>query len=219
MPERSFFQNALTNFTNEAANGGAIRHLTDMGYSTKQIMERLDFPASFERVQKEMWNRLIETGILLLEEPDGTTGKKVSYVREYNEYGRASFRRVSEPQRSGGPIRWKEITVRRDPEALWDMLREKLAVNGEDASYVSCDFGLLEHREPGRFEELLQKLDEAQREYLRDLPWVDRRVYHRLDERMRSVLMRLAGSESCGGEYFFLKTGEKVCFCGEEKML
>lgn len=212
MPEQSFFYNALTNYTNEVANGGAIRHLTDMGYSARQIMEQLDFPAPFERVQKEMWNRLLETEVILIDEPDGITREKASYVREYNEYGKASFRRVVESKKSGGPIRWKEIYIERKQDSFLDILQEKISVNGEEHSYVSCDFGLIEHREPKRFQELLQKLDEAQREYLQDLPWIDRRVYHRLDARMRSILVRLAKDANYSGECFFLKTEEKIYF-------
>ena len=91
-------------------------------------------------------------------------------------------------------------------------LQKKLAVNGEEYSYVSCDFGLLKNGQPERFRSLLQLLNEDQREYLQDLPWIDRRVYHRLNGRMRAVLIRLSEGESSGGECFFLKTGEKICF-------
>lgn len=212
MPEQSFFHNALTNYTNEVANGGAIRHLTDMGYSVRQMMEQLDFPAPFERVQKEMWNRLLETEVILIDEPGNTKKEKASYVREYNEYGKASFRRVVEPQKTGVSIKWKEIHTEREQESFLDMLQEKIAANGEDNSYISCDFGLVEHRESKRFQELLQKLDEAQREYLQDLPWIDQRVYHRLDARMKSILMRLIKNDSYSGECFFLKTEEKIYF-------
>ena len=52
MAKPDYFKNALANFTFEAACGGAIRHLTDSGYSVTQIMERLQFPTSYDRVQK-----------------------------------------------------------------------------------------------------------------------------------------------------------------------
>ena len=58
-----YFQKALSDFTYNAASGGAIRHLTDVGYTVKQIMEELAFPTPYERVQKGVWERLIETGI------------------------------------------------------------------------------------------------------------------------------------------------------------
>ena len=96
MEENSFFQKALADFTYEAASGGAIRHLTDVGYTVRQIKEKLAYPTSYERVQKAVWDHLIAEGVILLEEPGKArpAGKTV-YVREYDKYGKASFRRVS----------------------------------------------------------------------------------------------------------------------------
>lgn len=45
MDEPSYFQNALSSFVTDAACGGAIRHLVDIGYTLDQIVERLDYPA------------------------------------------------------------------------------------------------------------------------------------------------------------------------------
>ena len=71
MGEHGYFQKALADFTYEAASGGAIRHLADMGYTVKQIAAKLDFPTPYERVQKGVWERLLETGVILTEEPGG----------------------------------------------------------------------------------------------------------------------------------------------------
>ena len=109
MSEQSFFQNALSNFTNEVANGGAIRHLADLGYTVKQISEELSFPAPFARVQAEVWKRLLETEIILAQEPGGRKQEKASYVREYDKYGRSSFRRVVESSGAEDQIRWREV--------------------------------------------------------------------------------------------------------------
>ncbi len=95
MAEKDYLREALTNFTQEAASGGAIRHLADLGYTVKQIQERLDFPTSCERVQRVVWERLLETGVILREEPGKPEVKEtVSFVREYDRFGKASFRRV-----------------------------------------------------------------------------------------------------------------------------
>ena len=40
MPEGRYFKDALANFASEAAYGGAVRHLYDMGYSAEQIREK-----------------------------------------------------------------------------------------------------------------------------------------------------------------------------------
>ena len=55
MPE-DYFKGALTNFSQDAANGGAIRHLWNRGYSIREIMGQLDFPANYERVQNVVWS-------------------------------------------------------------------------------------------------------------------------------------------------------------------
>ena len=74
MWEQSHFQNALSSFTHEVASGGAIRHLTDLGFTAKQIAARLQYPTPFAQIQQEMWQQLVETSVILLEEPG--SGKK-----------------------------------------------------------------------------------------------------------------------------------------------
>lgn len=92
--DRNVFQNALSDFTFEAACGGAIRHLADSGCTLKQIMERLDYPISVERVRKALYKHLCDTGVILEESPEkGLHGAKPEYVVEYNSYGKPSYRR------------------------------------------------------------------------------------------------------------------------------
>ena len=210
MPENSYFQNALANFTHDVASGGAIRHLTDLGYTAKQISEQLDFPTPFKRVQKEMWEHLVNTEVILLEEPGSRKREKVSFVREYDEFGRASFRRVVESEAVEAPILWQEQFVDKESKLLTSFLQEKIAKNGEAGSYMSCDLGLLLHSKPEHFGELLQKLEETQREYVEGIPWKNRRVYHRLDARMQKILLCLYEAKEYSGSCFFLKTGEKL---------
>ncbi len=52
MDETSYFQNALSSFVTDAACGGAVRHLTDIGYTLDQIVDRLDYPAPRAKVQR-----------------------------------------------------------------------------------------------------------------------------------------------------------------------
>ncbi|MCR5546380.1 MAG: hypothetical protein K6F30_07900 [Lachnospiraceae bacterium] len=47
-----FFRNALSRFMKDSANGGAIRHLHDLGYSVAEIKKELLFPAKDEDIQK-----------------------------------------------------------------------------------------------------------------------------------------------------------------------
>lgn len=210
MPEQSYFQNALSNFTHEVASGGAIRHLTDLGYTTKEVAERLDFPTPFERVQKEVWQRLIDTNVILLEEPGSTKSKKEAYVREYDKYGRASFRKVVvQDENKEDEISWRRQSLcGKTQGAVSELIRAKIAENGESSSYAACDFGLLNKREPEKFDRILQSLDRELREYIEGLPWERQRVYHRLDGRMTKIWLLLKENEECFGDCFFLATKE-----------
>lgn len=211
MSEQSFFQNALSNFTHEVASGGAIRHLTDLGYTAKQISERLDFPTPFERVQCQVWERLLETEVILEEEPGSSHKEKADYVREYDKYGKASFRRVVEASPEMSVVHWRDLEIDAgEKETIRSLLEKKIAENGETHSYAACEFGLLARREPQHFQELFQALDERQREYVEGLPWEAKKVYHRLDSRMLEIVLRLSAEGLWQGQCYFLKTGERV---------
>ena len=47
-----YFENALSNFVFDIAGGSVIRHMADKGYTIKRIKERLEYPVSFEKIQK-----------------------------------------------------------------------------------------------------------------------------------------------------------------------
>lgn len=92
--DKDIFQSALSDFTFEAACGGAIRHLADSGCTAKQIMEKLDYPISGERVRKALYKHLCATGVILEGSPeDGFPEVKPEYILEYNSYGKPSYRR------------------------------------------------------------------------------------------------------------------------------
>ena len=120
MSEQSYFQNALSNFTHEAASGGAIRHLTDLGYTTKQIVEQLDYPVSFERVSRAVTDYFLEQGILRQEPPEDTERKEIyTYVQEQGKFGKISYRRVLQSEEEENPRKeWKK-------EAAEDFLAKK----------------------------------------------------------------------------------------------
>ena len=214
MEENRYFQDALARFTHEAANGGAIRHLTDIGYTVEQIREKLDFPAPYERVQQAVWQRMEDTGVILREEPGkGGPKEKAVYVREYDRYGKSTFRRVAEREEGLAVACWTEQTFacgdRSSAERLTALLKEKLRENGEEFSYVSCDFGKIAAREPERYERMLCALG-AERTYVAGLPWEKRRTYHRLNPRMREILNLLTSAGLYQGELFFMKTKDKI---------
>lgn len=218
MSEQEYFKNALSNFTFETASGGAIRHLADLGYPVKRIMERLTFPTPYERVQKTVWEHLLDTGVILLEEPgrESAQGReKVTYERDYDKYGKPSFRRVVQKVSAENVISWKELHFGEGSSAdrsLAEFLKKECEENGEEFSYVSCDFGLKLHNEDKaeRFMQALQELEEPHREYILGLPWERRMCYHRLDKRMREIVTKLQEQGEYKGICYFLKLGERV---------
>lgn len=174
--EQTYFQSALSDFVFDVASGGAIRHLADMGYTVRQIQERLDFPTPYERIQKAVWKHLTDTGVIFPENPrQGRAREKVDYVREYDSYGRPSFRRVAVQETSSelsGPC-------------------------------LLCAFGLLKYHSPERYEEVLGALKPEQAEYIEGLPWGLERVFHRADRRMLEIYHTLEKAGLSEGVCFF----------------
>lgn len=239
MAEQEYFKSALSDFTYEAASGGAIRHLTDLGYTVKQISEQLSFPTPYARVQKTVWQRLQETGVILTEEPgSGKTQRqgKAEYVMERDKYGRTSFRRAAAKEEGVGTeaICWKERTFMTGGEAvvcqqqrravsgrraevpdtersrrLAVYLAEKCRENDGDA-YLSCRFGVLQRERPSDLEAMLAVLNERQREYITGLPWEAGVCYHKLDQRMQEIAVRLYQAGMLQATCYFRKTEEKV---------
>lgn len=223
MVEQEYFKSALSDFTYEAASGGATRHLADLGYTVKQISEQLSFPTPYARVQKTVWQRLLETGVLLREEPGNgksRSGGKAEYVTERDKYGRTSFRLVAakDDGKDGGPICWKERIFGDDGESGRDLavyLDEKCRQNSGEA-YISCRFGILLHKEPSGFEAVLAVLNERQREYITGLPWEEKVCYHRLNQRMQEIAVKLYHAGKLRETCWFMKTGERVRVAPQE---
>lgn len=224
MQNHIYFRRALADFTYEAASGGAIRHLADMGYTVRQISQRLDFPTPYERVQKSVWEHFVHTGMILLEEPGSgrqrenvpqgkSYQKKASYVREYDQYGKASFRRVAEEEEEVAPICWKKQWLGEgEMEENISLILTKVHENGIEYSYMSCDFGKEIEENTEKLKFTLGELNQRQREYLTGLPWEKFRVYHRMDSRITEILLRLYEVGAYHGICYFLKTGEMMIF-------
>lgn len=206
MPEQEYFKQALRSFAHEAASGGAIRHLVDLGYTAGQITGLLAFPTPYEKVRETVWKHLVDTGTVLLEEPGSGQGQeKGIYVKEYDAFGRASFRLAAGGGREQVPFRESRFCEGKY-RGLADFLAEKCAGNGTASSYISCDFGL-----PGwRGGDRLLPLDKKQQDYVMGLPWEAKRCYHRLDRRMREIATRLYEAGASPWICYFLKTKEKI---------
>ena len=56
----------------------------------------------------------------------------------------------------------------------------------------------------------MQILNERQREYIEGLLWEDRVCYHRLNQRMREIIVKLYANGYFHGYCYFVKQEEKV---------
>lgn len=207
MGQQRYFEQALANFTFETACGGAIRHLADHGYTVKQIVEKLDYPASFEQVQAAVYEHFCDSGVLLMEAPEyDTAAEQSDFVLEYDRFGKASFRRVT-VKKERKKLQWRESRfLSGGSDALSRLLTQKISENGASKSYISCDFGLWDENK----RLALDTLDARQQEYVNGIPWEPVRMYHQLNPRMREIAERLYRDMQYSGVCYFLNTGEKI---------
>ena len=200
-----YFKEALTQFSQEVAVGGAIRHLTDIGYTARQITDSLDFPAPYEKVKKIMWQHLLDGGVVLLEEPGGNAQKgKGVFVKEYGQYGRTSFRLVTVPADDAAvrDICWQEYHYQPFMGELSSFLQARCRENGERGAYASLDMEKYRDGHKG--------LQSGDAEYLSGLPEDVKLIYHRLDERMQRILCELHGQGAYEGILYFVGSCEKI---------
>ncbi len=147
------FNKALGNFITDVAAGGAIRHLADQGYSISEIEKQLDYPMSKEKIAAVIWDYFVSIGKISMEEPK-EKHEKSSFVKEQDEYGRTSFRKVVE------------------------------IVDNSNKKYRICEFGKLLYQKSLDFSNNIKKLEDKDIEYITLMPWPLNPVYHEMDERM-----------------------------------
>ena len=166
MDRPEYFQTALSNFATDVACGGAIRHLTDIGYTLDQIVARLDYPTPRTKARRIMMEHLYEKRVLLLSEPSPALfAQQTQFVEEQDAYGRRTFRKTSTDHNSQHKMTdtpdltilsqsekeaemqtflWKESVYDRKRDGkLTELLHRKCGENGENLSYVSCVFDFL----------------------------------------------------------------------------
>ncbi len=234
MEESRIFQSALSNFATDVACGGAIRHLTDIGYTLDQIVARLDYPVSREKAQRIMMDYLYQSRVLLREEPsDALFEAQTQFVQEQDAYGRRTLRKVSadhgsqnnmtgttdltvlshrKKEAETGNFLWKEVIydAGRDGK-LTELLYRKCEEKEKRWHYMSCDYDLFGNDLMGQGGEPPQfGLNNRQREYLAGIRWEKPVLYHRLDQRMREILGKLYEAGVYSGVCFFMERREKI---------
>lgn len=234
MDKPEYFQSALSNFAADVACGGAIRHLTNSGFTLDQIVARLDYPTSREKAQRIMMEHLYQSRVLLREEPSGELfERQTQFVQEQDAYGKRTLRKITINQDSqykvtnttdltelsqrerGAELKdfpWREIVY--DPgrdKKLTDLLYGKCEENGDVYSYMSCEYKLfhVDHKSQEK-ETPLSCLNNRQREYLAGIRWERPVLYHRLDQRMREILGKLYEAGIYAGVCFFAVRREKL---------
>lgn len=230
MDEPSYFQNALSSFVTDAACGGAIRHLVDIGYTLDQIVDRLDYPAPRAKAQRIMMDYLYESRVLLKEEPSAKLfAAKEVFVQEQDAFGRRSMRRIMDDSSSQNnatgasdlQIRLEEGNVAQKQAILWkesvydpkrdgkltELLHRKSEQNGEGCSYVSCPFGELKN---DQYSQTLTFLNNRQRDYIQGIRWDQPVLYHRLNQRMLEIIGKLYEAGVYSGAAFFAAGREKI---------
>lgn len=143
------FENALSNYIKDFANGGAIRHFVELEYSVEEIKSSLDFPMSIEEVALVVWKEYIDSKVICLnkDEIDKDYIIKTSFVKDYNKYGKTSLRKVTKKE----PV--------------------------EKKKYISCDFGKQIYKDKEDFNNKLSLLDKDKKSMIENLPWPLEKVY------------------------------------------
>lgn len=193
----NYFRDALHNFVFEEAGGGAIRHLANRGYTSKKIAESLSFPIPYEKVREAFTKHLLDSGILLREEPAaGMVQEKTEYVREYDKYGKPSFRRVTDVSaETGREGKWesmdfeKFVRLYKGGAGEIKLTAETELAEAERNIYISCDFGA------DKEGEMRAVLNAAEAEYIEGICWTRKTMYHLLDRRMFGIAVKLWEAE------------------------
>lgn len=155
------FNNALGNFITDFAGGGAVRHLADTGLTVSEIVAKLDYPLPAPKVADIVWQHFVNTGVISLDEPKGCV-EKVSYVKEQDQFGKTSMRRVVEK------------------------------IDMSEAQYIMLDFGKRLYDNPEEFKKSLSVLSDKDVDYILSLPWPLSPVYHVLNDRMERIARALS---------------------------
>ena len=152
-----YFGDSLRSFINDFASRDAVHHMADSGMTVTEITDRLSFPTKKELVAEMVWKRYLDTGRILLTEPERGTVRRVRYVKDEGEFGRTSLRRVVEE------------------------------CPAPDKEYIRLDIGRRLYKDRTGFMARIEKLSQSDRDYIQDLPWPLTPVWHVADDRMKRI--------------------------------
>ena len=174
--KKGYFEAALSDFVFDVAAGGAIRHLVDRGHSVEQIMKELDYPVPRPRVEKAVYRYLTESGILLDKIPDEDEKVHIHLLQE------------------------------KDSRKLYEAMADNIERYGEKNSYMECPFGMWMKNDEGKLKQVISCLTSREQEYIFGIRWERNIMYHRLNERMREIGMKLSGHTNEEWKFYFIES-------------
>lgn len=172
-----YFQAALSDFMFDVAAGGAIRHLTDRGHSVEQIMKELDYPVARSKVEKAVYRHLVEAGILMSELPAENEKIRIYHFQTDAEKDKNKFKAS---------------------------LVKQIEKYGEKNSYMECPFGLWMKDDEKKLNQVMTVLSSREKEYILGINWEHNMMYHRLNDRMREIAMKMGTDTGMEWKFFFI---------------
>ncbi len=190
MEERQkYFDEALSDFVHDAACGGAIRHLVDLGYSLPQIVRALTYPVSPEKVRKTAYRYMLESGLLLR----GLEGTEAFLHIKLNRSDReAAHRLLYKKIQENGEAK----TYLSCPFGKWVCQNGKGTGEERLRAELSC-------------------LNPREQDYIAGIAWDAPLLYHRMNGRMREIGAKLLLHGFSDIRYYFMETKEIVSAADE----
>lgn len=174
--KNGYFEAALSDFVFDVAAGGAIRHLVDRGHSVDQITKELDYPVPRAKVEKAVFRYMSESEILTAMLPNMNTDKIISI----------NFLKGS------------------DIRMFCERLDENIKKYGVQNSYMECPFGNWIKNDESRLQQVMSCLNSREKEYILGIKWEQNVMYHRLNERMREIAVKLASHTNEEWKFYFV---------------
>lgn len=167
-----YFQNALSDFTFDAAGGQAIRHLVNTGYTAEQILHQLDYPVPMTKIRQTITKYLLE---------NGTLRKELPVVQKHLQHVYYDFMNES---------------------SIFSFLSKRIEQDEEVNSYISCPFGINTTDAESLLSKMSLFLTKREMEYLSGIIWEPQIMYHRLNRRMLEIGIQLAINSDLFSFYF-----------------
>lgn len=175
--KNGYFEAALSDFMFDVAAGGAIRHLTDRGHSVEQIMKELDYPVARSKVEKAVYRHLTESGTLISKLPEENEKSHIRHLKS------GSYK---------------------DKNKFVEELVKNIETYGNENSYMECPFGIWLNNNENKLQQAMSVLNTREQEYILGIRWERNIMYHRLNDRMREIGMKLGANSSEEWSFFFL---------------